>query len=222
MQSVAKLWWGLVGFGFRLLYNELAFTYDVVSKVVSRGAWRCWQRAALKHLTAVPSARILELAHGTGDLQIDLKQAGYETVGHDLSRAMGRITRRKLARQGMTAALSRGKAQQLPYKDRAFMAVIATFPTDFILKPETLAEVRRVLTDDGQFIIVPNGRFVGGGLVRRLLEWLYRITGQMGDEGAFEAQIKAFFDQHGFSLEIMLEPCIRQTVAQVLICRKKA
>jgi hypothetical protein len=53
-----RLWWGLVRFGFRLLYNEFAFTYDTVSKVVSLGAWRCWQRAALKYLAVPPGARI--------------------------------------------------------------------------------------------------------------------------------------------------------------------
>jgi hypothetical protein len=50
MRSAPSLWWRLVRFGFRLLYNEFAFSYDLVSKVVSLGAWRCWQQSALKHL----------------------------------------------------------------------------------------------------------------------------------------------------------------------------
>ncbi|MCZ7544410.1 MAG: hypothetical protein M5R40_13175 [Anaerolineae bacterium] len=44
--TLERLWWALVRFGFRLLYNELAFTYDLVSRVVSLGQWRAWQRAA--------------------------------------------------------------------------------------------------------------------------------------------------------------------------------
>ncbi|MCB9446672.1 MAG: class I SAM-dependent methyltransferase, partial [Ardenticatenaceae bacterium] len=41
------LWKKLIRFGFRLLYNELAWTYDAVSWLVSLGDWRSWQQAAL-------------------------------------------------------------------------------------------------------------------------------------------------------------------------------
>ena len=80
MEVIAKVWWTLVRFGFRLLYNEMAFTYDVVSTVVSLGEWRCWQRAALSYLEATPDDALLELAHGTGNLQLDLLEAGYQTI----------------------------------------------------------------------------------------------------------------------------------------------
>lgn len=95
-----KFWWRFVRFGFRLLYNELAFTYDIVSWFVSLGEWRAWQRSALRHLP--PTGRILELAHGTGNLQLDLHAAGYyQTIGYDLSPYMGQITRYKLERRGL-------------------------------------------------------------------------------------------------------------------------
>ena len=66
-----RAWRSLLRFGFRLLYHELAWTYDLVSRVVSLGQWRTWQRTALEHLAARRGDPILELAHGTGDLQID-------------------------------------------------------------------------------------------------------------------------------------------------------
>ena len=71
---MSQAWWALVRFGFRLLYNELAFTYDTVSWVVSLGAWRCWVDAALAHLDG--QSPVLELAHGPGNLHIDLALAG--------------------------------------------------------------------------------------------------------------------------------------------------
>ena len=106
---IVRAWWGLVGFGFRLLYNEMAFTYDLVSWIVSLGQWRAWQRAALDHIDAPPGARILELAHGTGNLQMDLRAAGYHTVALDLSRAMGRNRASIVATVGMARATKRGK-----------------------------------------------------------------------------------------------------------------
>jgi ubiquinone/menaquinone biosynthesis C-methylase UbiE len=216
-----RLWWRLIRFGFRLLYNELAFTYDFVSKVVSLGAWRCWQRSAIKHLKIQPGALILELAHGTGDLQLDLHAAGYRPVGYDLSPYMGRIAQSKLRRHHLTAKLGRGLAQQLPFAMGAFSAVVSTFPTDFILAPETLREVNRVLQPGGTFIIVPNGAFTGGGAAKVFLEWLYRVTGQQEAEKYTRWDAAVFFNNYGFEAKMVQEPCPR-SIAQVIVAHKRA
>lgn len=217
MQSLERAWWNLVRFGFRLLYNELAFTYDTVSKVVSLGAWRCWQRTAIKHLPAPTGAPILELAHGTGDLQIDLHAAGYRTVGYDLSPRMGRIARAKLTRQGVPARLARGYAQALPFGDGAFPAVVCTFPTPFIIEQTTVREIYRVLQPGGRLVVVPSGVLTGGTVADDALEWLYDITGQRG--GGFDPFTQAFTDA-GFRVEVMQEQCPRSVV--VVLAAHKA
>jgi ubiquinone/menaquinone biosynthesis C-methylase UbiE len=214
---VAAAWWSLVKFGFRLLYNEFAFSYDWVSHVVSLGAWRCWQRAALKHLRVPEGSLLLELAHGTGNLQLDLRALGLQAVGYDLSPYMGQIARRKMQQAGLPVRLARGRAQQLPFADGSFVAVISTFPTNFILENETLSEVYRVLQPGGQFLIVPNGVLNSGGAAEAGIEWLYRVTGQR-EAGAFD--VNSFFEQHGFSAEILQESCPR-SVATVIVARKK-
>lgn len=211
-------WWQLVRFGFRLLYNELAFTYDVVSFVVSLGAWRCWQRATLKHLPVDAPGWVLELAHGTGNLQLDLHANGYRTIGYDLSPFMGRIARRKLLQRGLPARLTRGQAQVLPFHKGQFAAVVSTFPTNFILAPETLREVHRVLQPDGWFVIVPNGTFTGSGVVKTALEWLYGVTGQR-EEAAFD--LTAFFSVYGFDV-MSVQECCPHSMAQVIMARKRA
>jgi ubiquinone/menaquinone biosynthesis C-methylase UbiE len=222
---VIRLWWRLVGFGFRLLYNELAFTYDLVSDVVSLGEWRCWQRAALKHLHAEPAARVLELAHGTGNLHLDLTAAGYHPVGYDLSPAMGRITQRKFARQGRRARLVRGMAQRLPFATGSFDAIVCTFPTSFITQPATLHEAHRVLKPGAVFVVVFSGSFNGGGLLVRLLEWLYTITGQRQEKDDARAaqmytQLTQQFAAHGFDAVIVQEACQR-THAHLIVATRK-
>jgi ubiquinone/menaquinone biosynthesis C-methylase UbiE len=214
---IERLWWRLVRFGFRLLYNEFAFTYDLVSRIVSLGAWRCWTRAALKYLPSDKGAAVLELAHGTGNLQLDLHAAGYRVVGCDLSPAMGRIAQGKLKRRGLAARLTRGRGQALPFAAGTFAAVVSTFPTDFIAAKETLSEVRRVLKDDGVFVIVPNAQLVGGGVSEQSLEWLYRITGQRGGETRKDALAALFA---GFQVEVLTERCPRSVVT-VIVGRKK-
>ncbi len=213
---MTALWWRLVKFGFRLLYNEFAFTYDWVSIVVSLGAWRCWQRTALKHLRVPTEATILEVAHGTGNLQLDLNGLGYRTMGYDLSAQMGRITGGKLRRAGLPVRLARGRAESLPYASESFAAVISTFPTNFIVAPETLREIYRVLQPDGQLLIVPNGVLCGEGLAEASLEWLYRITGQR--EGGPQ-DLSGFFADYGFEVELRVERCPR-SAATVIVGRK--
>ena len=165
-------------FLFRLLYNECAFAYDFVSYSVSLGQWRAWQRTALRQLPAADAGLVLELAHGSGSLQVDLIRAGYQTVALDLSANMGRLARRKLRRARLPADLIRGDAGQLPCKSSAFSAIVCAFPTPFIFSDSVLAELFRVLRPSGRATIVLVGQLAGGGILRALIRRLYWLTGQ--------------------------------------------
>lgn len=216
MNGLTQQWWCLVNFGFRLLYNELAFTYDLVSVVVSLGQWRCWQRISLEHLPPPDAGPVLEIAHGTGNLHLDLHTAGYDALGYDLSPQMGRITRNKLRRRGIKASLTRGYAQRLPYADDSFAAIVSTFPTDFIVSPETLRETHRILKSGGVLVVVLNGELTGSGPIARFIEWLYGITGQR--EGT-DVEPTAFFRGYGFDVEAVEARC-RGSRVQLVILRK--
>lgn len=201
-----RAWWGLVRFGFRLLYNELAFTYDTVSWIVSLGQWRSWQRCALPHLHG---DTILELAHGPGSFQIDLSEAGYHSVALDLSRSMGRIARRKLRRHGLTPRLVRASALAIPFPGEHFSSVVSTFPTEFIIAPATLAEIHRVLQPGGRLVVVFNGVLTSGGAARDALEFAYRITGQ---RGPWPVNVEERLAAAGFTAQMITEELKRSTV----------
>lgn len=223
-----SLWWRLVRFGFRLLYNEMAFTYDTVSAVVSLGAWRCWQQAAMRYLPHADAGYVLEIAHGTGNLQLDLHRAGYDSFGYDLSPYMGRIAAAKMRRHQAEPRLTRGMAQQLPFADATFSAVISTFPTDFIVKAATLHDIHRVLQTGGVCVVVLNGVLVSGGVLKDVLEWLYRITGQRegtSTDSVIHAddarRVEAYFEGYGFDVALHEVPCPR-SVAHVVVLTKQA
>ncbi len=163
---------------FRLLYNELAWTYDFVSRLVSLGHWRRWQRCALESLPDPADGVILEVAHGTGDLQIDLQRSGYTTAALDLSPYMGRLARRKLQKTGLEANLVRSDALRLPYRSNAFAAAVCTFPASFVIQPLALAELARVLQPSGRAVLVLVGQLKGKGPLPWLIRLLYRLTGQ--------------------------------------------
>lgn len=215
---LTRFWWGLVRFGFRLLYYEMAFTYDMVSWVVSMGQWRCWQRTSMQFLPSPDAGVVLDFAHGTGNLQIDLQTADYDTIAFDLSPYMGRIAKRKMSNNKLKAQFVRGSAFQLPFADQSFAAVVSTFPTDFIVQPDTLYEVHRILHDNGRLIVVLNGVFTGGGVIKVFLEWLYRITGQHEND-PHEHDVQSYFLGYGFEVESAEIQC-KNSLAQLVILTK--
>ncbi|MCY3914839.1 MAG: class I SAM-dependent methyltransferase [Chloroflexi bacterium] len=206
-------------FGFRLLYNEMASTYDVVSWIVSLGQWRCWQRSIFPFLGPPKVDAVLELAHGTGDLQVDLLGAGYRTVALDLSPAMGRIAQRKLWRKRLHTPILRADVCRLPLKSSSFAAIVCTFPTAFVFRPDMLAELKRVLTRDGSADFVLTGQLNGGGPVKALIRGVYRVTGQKS-EMLGEDYLHDFFGEHGFDAQIELVDC-KGSTAQVVMLQKK-
>ncbi|MFQ3646321.1 MAG: class I SAM-dependent methyltransferase [Anaerolineae bacterium] len=211
---IASLWRRLVAFGFRLLYNEMAFTYDAVSYVVSLGDWRAWQLAALHFLPPAPAA-VLELAHGTGHLQARLLADGYHAVGLDLSRAMGQITRRRLAQARLPVRLARGRGEALPFASVRFDAIVCTFPTRFIFEPATLSECQRVLKPDGVLVVVLNGVLTRKGVVERLIDRAYAATGQ---HTTGYDQVVSWVEQQGYHAQLERTASPRGC-AEVLVAR---
>lgn len=186
---------------FHLLYHQLAWSYDAVSALVSLGGWQAWGRAALPYLTG---PRVLDLGHGPGHLLRELDGAGYIPTGIDNSPQMGRLARRRLAGRGLPARLVRGRGQSLPFSAGSFDTVVATFPAPYILEPDTLAAIRRVLRPGGRLVIVPEAELTGGDPAARATEWLYRITGQRSatveTSGDMEARWQTLLGAFGFAV----------------------
>jgi ubiquinone/menaquinone biosynthesis C-methylase UbiE len=167
----------LLRFAFHLLYNPLAFTYDWVSMFISRRRWRVWTRAAIPRLVGT---RVLELAFGTGDLLLDLCAAGYVPIGVDLSAFMHRIARGKLRQARAHAALVCARAQALPFAGGAFDSIVMTFPSGFVYDPRALAEIHRLLADDGQLVWVDAGRLLPRDAWSRALNRALDAVGEGG------------------------------------------
>ena len=160
---------------FHLLYYQMAWSYDLVAWTVSFGQWAAWRRLALPYLKP---GSTLELAYGTGGFFVDLIETGYRPVGIDLSPYMARLAGNRLRRKQYHLRLNRAKAQALPFPANTFDNVVATFPTDYMLQTETLAEIQRVLTRPGRLVIVAEGELRGPWPLRPIIDWLYRVTEQ--------------------------------------------
>lgn len=216
---MAGLWRRLVRFGFRLLYREMAFTYDMVSALVSGGEWRAWMRGALTVTDPQPGERVLEVAHGTGVLQVELAAQGVEVWGVDYSPQMGQIARQKLIRRSYPIRLVRAQGQALPFVSGAFDVMVCTFPSDFVMMAGTLVEFGRVLADGGRGAVVLHGVLVRGGWWMRLMDGLFRVTGQggvLGKEMPTDGELLqqygrfvGFFREAGFDASVSAVPTER-------------
>ena len=187
-------------FAFHLFYNSFAFTYDIVSAIVSRGRWRAWTRAAIPRIAGT---RVLELPCGTGNLLVDLAAAGYAPVGVDLSPAMVRITRGKLLRHHANASLARARVQALPFPSRAFDTVVMTFPPEFIYDPRAFAEFYRVLDGGGRLVWVDGGRLLPRDAWGRFLNAaLDAVSGGAAAAGPFTGVAADLLARAGFATTI--------------------
>lgn len=185
----------LLRFFFKLLYHQFAFTYDLVAATVSLGRWKDW---VMSIIPFIEGTRVLEIGYGPGHLQRALLGRGVLTVGIDESSQMAQLARHNLTkrstsirsvsknhsnshvRQSVYAqiSLTRGLAQHLPFPDHSFDTIVATFPAEYITKPETLQEVQRCLTDRGRFIVLPVAMQMGRGILDRAMALLFRVTHQ--------------------------------------------
>ncbi len=184
---------------FFLLYHHFAWTYDLVAAVVSLGRWQSWVGGILPY---VQGQHVLELGFGPGHLQLDLNEKSFHAFGLDESRFMARQAQRRLRKQNFPQRLSRGYAQELPFVDRAFDTVAATFPSEYIFDPRTLIEIARVLTPGGKLVILPLAWITGERPLERLAAWLFRVTGQAPREaGQLQPATRRRFEQAGFTVQ---------------------
>lgn len=176
--NLLNWWWRFVGWGFTQLYTNLAWSYDAVAWVVSRGHWQAWGEAALSR---IEGTRVLEIGSGPGHLLATLAAEGYDVSAIDLSPQMVAMARRRLVRLGVPAGLVLGRAQALPWPDALFDSVVMAFPAGFAVEPATLTEIGRVLRAGGRLIIVDGAR-LREGLYGRLVNLAFCVTHGGGGE----------------------------------------
>ncbi len=160
---------------FKLLYHQLAWTYDWVAWIVSLGSWQKWVLSVVPYLEG---PRTLEIGFGPGHLQEALSRKGITIFGLDESVQMGQTAQRRLIRLGFHPNLIRGDALAIPFAACSFHHVVMTFPSEYILNPVSLAEIHRVLTDGGTAIMLPLAWITGKKPLERTAAWINRITGE--------------------------------------------
>ncbi len=124
----------------------MAGDFGVVAQTISGDA------AAFIGRLAIPvGARVLDVACGTGNTAIPLARSGCRVTGVDIATNLIVQARERAAAENVTATFDEGDAEQLPYPDASYDAVVTMFGAMFAPRPEIVAaELARVLKPGGR------------------------------------------------------------------------
>lgn len=141
--------------------RALTGIYDPVVALTTRE--RTWKRALLRDLNPLPGQRILDLGCGTGTLTLMIKRSQPEVAvdGLDADPVMLARAQRKSAEADIPIRYQTGFAQDLPYEDDSFDAVVSSLffhHLDREQKAAAFLEIDRVLAPDGHLLIADWGR----------------------------------------------------------------
>ena len=136
----------------REMFNRVAIRYDLANHVLSGGCDFLWRRRAAEIVSKWNPPCILDVATGSGDLALSLKNKlpASKVTGVDFSSDMLAIAQRKGLRDTIMA-----DALQLPFADQSFDAVTIAFGLRNMRDWTTaLLEMRRVLTQSGHLLVL--------------------------------------------------------------------
>ena len=95
-------------------------------------------------------ANVLDVACGTGNVAIPLARSGCRVTGVDIAASLLAQARERALIEGLSIDFDEGDAEQLPYPDASFDAVVTMFGAMFAPRPELVArEFARVLRPGG-------------------------------------------------------------------------
>ncbi len=152
----------------RDMFDRIVPRYDLMNRLMTGGRDVAWRRLAVREALCGrvrESCHVLDVATGTGDLAIALRDAGAgNVIGLDFSAPMLTEAARKDARSGETGrrpiAWREGDAMALPFPDESFDAVTVAFGLRNMPSYEgALREMARVLRSGGTLVCLETTSF---------------------------------------------------------------
>ncbi|HYZ28770.1 MAG TPA: class I SAM-dependent methyltransferase [Thermoleophilaceae bacterium] len=133
------------------MFDRIASVYDLMNSVMTAGMHQRWRERAVDRARVGPGSRALDVATGTGDLAIALRERGAEVVAVDFAEKMLEIARKKAP----AIEFRTGNALALDFPDDAFDAATVGFGArNFDDLDRGLSEMARVVKPGGRVVVL--------------------------------------------------------------------
>lgn len=136
------------------MFDQIAFRYDQMNRFLSLGQDMKWRKKIQKYLPNLDNYKIVDLACGTGDQIIALKNLDAKFLGIDISKEMLKIAKKKLE-DDKRVELMLGSALDIPLEDESANIVTMSFGMRNVSDPVIcIQEISRILDKDGVAFIL--------------------------------------------------------------------
>src|SRR3954471_20151948 len=133
------------------MFDRIASVYDLMNSVMTVGMHQRWRERAVDLSGVGPGAKALDVATGTGDLAVALRERGADVVGVDFAEKMLEIARQKEP----AIEFRTGDALALDFPDDSFDAATVGFGArNFADLDQGLREMARVVKPGGRVVVL--------------------------------------------------------------------
>ncbi|MBE0583293.1 MAG: bifunctional demethylmenaquinone methyltransferase/2-methoxy-6-polyprenyl-1,4-benzoquinol methylase UbiE [Desulfofustis sp.] len=148
------------GRGVRQMFDDIAYRYDLLNRLLSFGIDRRWRRFAVSQLRIPKNGRVLDIATGTCDVALEVAEQtdpSVTIVGEDFTQGMLVQGQAKLQTSvyRQRIMLVNAPCEEIPHPDECFDGITIAFGIRNVIDREAgLREMYRVLKPGGRAVIL--------------------------------------------------------------------
>jgi demethylmenaquinone methyltransferase / 2-methoxy-6-polyprenyl-1,4-benzoquinol methylase len=200
------------------MFSRIAARYDLMNGLMSFGMHHAWRRQVARLTIPSPEGPFLDLATGTGDLALALREVHPHRliVGADFALGMLREAQRKLSEgdSGRLVRLVAADALALPFEARSFACVTSAFLLRNLADlGQGVAEMKRVTRPGGRVVALEITQVRGKGFAPLCRLYFHHVVPHLGRLVSGDAEAYTYLPQ---SVDRFLSPdALSRTMKEV-------
>jgi len=168
----------------REVFSSVAGRYDLMNDLMSAGMHRLWKNTFVEKINVPSCSAILDLAGGTGDIAVRLKnRTGANVTVCDINEAMLNTGRDRQIDKGESQGLRWvcGNAEHLPVPDNSLDVITIAFGLRNVTDiPQALRDAYRALKPGGQFLCLEFSQVVIPTLAKLYDNYSFALIPKIG------------------------------------------
>lgn len=169
----------------RGVFSSVASNYDIMNDFMSAGLHRVWKNDFVRKVHVGADAAILDLAGGTGDIAVRLRERTHASVTVcDINHDMLKVGRARQFDAGKADGLRFvcGNAEHLPVPDNSLDVITIAFGLRNVTNiQQALNDAHRALKPGGQFLCLEFSHVTNPLMKKIYDEYSFRVIPKIGE-----------------------------------------